>query len=268
MESNRALWDEWTKIHIGGDFYDVDGFRQQRPGRQNRVHAYELEEIGDVRDLDVLHLQCHFGLDTLSLARLGARVTGVDFSPEAIAQARQLADEVGLDATFVCSNVYDVREHVDGAFDLVYTSRGVLGWLPDIETWAEIVAHYVKPGGLFYLSEIHPIAQVWDESSPGRFVLKHDYWTGDVMSFPTQGSYADPTAHIETTHEHAWNHGLGEIVTALARAGLRLESLREHPWVEWPFEGLVEDDQGRWRLPESQEGSLPFWFTLLASQPS
>lgn len=267
MESNRALWDEWTKIHVSGDFYDVEGFKEGREGKQNRLRAYELEAIGDVRGKDLLHLQCHFGLDTLSFARLGARVTGVDFSSAAIDAARRLAAETGLAASFVCSNVYEVRDHLEGTFDLVYTSRGVLGWLPDLDAWAEIVAHYVKPGGTFYLNEVHPIALVWDEEDVSRLVPRYGYWTGEVLSFPTQGSYADPDAHVETPEEHGWNHSLGEIVTSLARSGLHIESLTEYPWLEWPSPGLVEDPEGRWRLPDSVRGSLPFSFSLLATKP-
>ena len=153
LESNRALWDEWTSIHVRSEFYDVESFK--RGGI--RLRPYELEEIGDVAGKDVLHLQCHFGLDTLSFARLGARVTGADFSAPAIAQARALAEELGLDARFVQSNLYDLPSTLQGDFDVVYTSRGVIGWLPDLDRWAEVAAHFVRPGGIFYITEGHPV---------------------------------------------------------------------------------------------------------------
>jgi SAM-dependent methyltransferase len=266
LESNRKLWDEWTKVHVKSDFYDVEGFKAGLREGRHRLRDYELAEIGEVDGLEILHLQCHFGIDTLSFAHLGARVTGVDFSPAAIEAARQLSGEVGLEASFVCSDVYELAQHLDGTFDLVYTSRGVLGWLPDIRRWAEVVANFVKPGGRFYLNEIHPIAQVWDEDSPERFIPRFGYWSGDVISIPTEGSYADRTADVEASHEYGWNHSLGEIVTALVDTGLEIGSLHEYPWLEWPFPGLVEDETGRFVLPETFEGSLPFMFSLLATK--
>src|SRR5574338_1070712 len=151
LRENRALWDEWTRIHETSAFYDLEGFK--RGGI--RLSPYELDEIGPVDGLDLLHLQCHFGIDTLSWARLGARVTGADFSPSAIRLARELAIDLGFpEARFVESNLYDLPDHLDGEFDIVYTSRGVLGWLPDIRAWARVVAHFVAPGGRFFISEI------------------------------------------------------------------------------------------------------------------
>jgi SAM-dependent methyltransferase len=265
MDHNKALWDEWTRIHVTADFYDAQSFRDGT--RTNRLRPYEIEEIGDVRGKDLVHLQCHFGLDTLSWANLGARVTGVDYSPEAIAEARKLAADAGIDATFVECNVYDTLDHVHDRFDVVYTSRGVLGWLPDLERWAAIAAGLLKPGGIFYVAEIHPIVQVLDETS-SEIRLAYPYWgTGEPMAFPVQGSYADPGAHVETDTEYAWNHSLGEIVTAVAGTGLRIESLREYPFLEWSLDFLEERDDGVWALPEGQDGKLPLYFSLKATKP-
>ncbi len=193
MQSNRGLWEEWTRIHVGGDFYDVASFRDGSD--PNRLRPYEIAEIGDVRGKDLLHVQCHFGIDTLSWARLGATVTGADFSPAAIAEARKLAEEVGIDATFVESNLYDLPNNLSGDFDIVYTSRGVLGWLPDIVAWAQVVSGFVRPGGFLYVTEIHPVLQAFDdEGEPGELKLRYRYWNGDPIRIPVQGSYADPTA--------------------------------------------------------------------------
>ena len=159
IAENRRLWDAWTDIHVGSAFYDVDSFRDGRNGI--RIGAVEQAEVGDVTGKSLLHLQCHFGMDTLSWARLGATVTGADFSAAGVAAARALAADVGIDATFVESNVYDLRTALDGQFDIVYTSGGVLGWLPKIGPWAEVAAHFVKPGGFLYVYEIHPVAQVF-----------------------------------------------------------------------------------------------------------
>jgi SAM-dependent methyltransferase len=265
LASNRALWDEWTAIHERSAFYDLDGFR--RGGV--RIARHEQEEIGPVEGLSLLHLQCHFGIDTLSWARLGARVTGVDFSPRAVELARRLAAELGLEARFVESDVYRLPEVLDETFDLVYTSNGVLGWLPDIARWAAVVARFVKPGGRHYLLEIHPIAQAFENEgvAPRELRLTYPYWEHrNPLAFGTRGSYADPDAHVETETEYGWDHGLGEIVTALAEAGLRIEALREYPFLNWKLDFLVPDGEGRWVLPPG-DGELPLMFSILATRP-
>ncbi len=155
FEQNRQLWNEWTGIHTEGSFYDVESFKNGDRGV--RIDAWEQDEVGDVRGKSLLHLQCHFGLDTLSWARLGAVVTGVDFSEKAIAAARGLAREVGLEARFCISSVYDLPDALGGTFDIVYASRGALGWLPSIERWADVVTRYLTPGGFLYLHEGHPV---------------------------------------------------------------------------------------------------------------
>jgi SAM-dependent methyltransferase len=268
LRENNALWDEWTRIHEASAFYDLAGFK--RGGI--RIRDYELGEIGPVVGLDLLHLQCHFGMDTLSFARLGARVTGADFSQAAIDLARSIADEIGQpEARFVRANLYDLPDVLEGAFDLVYTSGGVLGWLPDIRGWARVVAHFVRPGGRFYITEVHPVAQVFAEDgvAPGELVLRYPYWEHEApISNPVVGSYADREAAVETKTEHGWDHGLGEIVTALIEAGLRIEFLHEFPFVKWPVAFLEQAPDGTYRLPASSKGELPLFFSLLASKPA
>jgi SAM-dependent methyltransferase len=268
IRDNNALWDEWTRIHETSAFYDLEGFK--RGGV--RLRPYELDEIGPVDGLELLHLQCHFGIDTLSWARLGARVTGVDFSLAGVELARSVAAEIGIDgARFVHSDLYDLPTVLDGTFDLVYTSRGVLGWLPDVRRWAEVIAHFVRPGGRFYITEIHPVAQVFedDDIEPGELRLRYPYWQHvEPLSFPVIGSYAEPTAEVGVHTEHGWNHGLGEIVTALVDAGLRIDSLREYPFVDWPVEFLVEAPDGTYRLPAGTPGELPLFFSILATKPA
>jgi SAM-dependent methyltransferase len=267
IRDNNALWDEWTRIHETSAFYDLEGFK--RGGV--RLRPYELDEIGPVDGLELLHLQCHFGIDTLSWARLGARVTGVDFSLAGVELARSVAAEIGIDgARFVHSDLYDLPTVLDGTFDLVYTSRGVLRWLPDVRRWAEVIAHFVRPGGRFYITEIHPVAQVFedDDIEPGELRLRYPYWQHvEPLSFPVIGSYAEPTAEVGVHTEHGWNHGLGEIVTALVDAGLRIDSLREYPFVDWPVEFLVEAPDGTYRLPAGTPGELPLFFSILATKP-
>jgi len=269
LRENQALWDAWTRIHVPSEFYDVASFRDGT--RPIRLADYELEEVGAVEGRSLLHLQCHFGLDTLSWARLGAVVTGLDFSAEAIAAARALAADLAIPATFVRANLYDAPAALEGQFDIVYTSRGVLGWLPDIRGWARVAAHFVRPGGTFYVTEIHPVAQVFaDEGvAPGELRLAYPYWSHDVpISFDAVGSYADRTAPTAGLREHGWDHSLGEIVTALIEAGLQIEFLHELPFVEWPVEFLVEGQDRRYRLPPDSHGELPLFFSLRATKPA
>ena len=268
-DANKALWEAWTAIHAEGSFYDLAGFRKGGI----RLTDEEVEAVGDVRGKTLLHLQCHFGIDTLSWARLGATVTGADFSPAAIRLARELAADLGVaDARFVESNLYDLPATLAGEFDVVYTSRGVLGWLPDIRGWARVVAHFLKPGGIFYISEIHPIAQAFENEgvAPGELRLAYPYWSHvEPLVFDVQGSYADPTADVGEQREHGWDHGLGEIVTALIDAGLTLEWRRESPELDWGADFLVETAprSGRYRLPPEVKGELPLMFSLRARKP-
>jgi SAM-dependent methyltransferase len=267
IRENELLWDAWTPIHQASAFYDLEGFREGGI----RLPDEEIATVGDVRGKTLLHLQCHFGIDTLSWARLGAKVTGADFSEKAVELARRLAAELGIsDARFIRSDLYDLPNVLDEQFDVVYTSRGVIGWLPDIRRWAEVVAHFVRPGGTFYIAEIHPIAQAFENEGvePGELRLAYPYWEhANPLTFPVKGSYADPTAEVGVEREHGWDHGLGEIVTALIDAGLRIERLREYPYCEWKLDFLVEGPDGRWVMPADVAGEMPLFFSIKASKP-
>jgi SAM-dependent methyltransferase len=269
IRENEALWDAWTDIHEASEFYDLDGFK--RGGI--RLREEEVAAVGDVSGKRLLHLQSHFGIDTLSWARLGARVTGADFSNRAVALAERLAAEIGItDARFIRSDLYDLPNVLDEQFDVVYTSRGVIGWLPDIGRWADVVARFTAPGGLFFINEIHPVAQAFENEgvAPGELRLAYPYWEHrDPLTFEVKGSYADPDADTSGLREHGWDHGLGELVTALVDAGLRIESLVEHPWLEWAADFLVErSGTGRWYLPDTVRGELPLMFSLRARKPA
>lgn len=267
FDANRSLWEAWTRIHVAGPFYDLEGFKAGGV----RIRPYEIEMVGDVTGKSLLHLQCHFGIDTLSWARLGAHVTGADISPTALEMARSLADELGFpEARFVESNLYDLPAALDGEFDIVYTSRGVLGWLPDIRGWASVVAHFVRPGGIFFITEAHPVMNVFENEgvAPGELRLAYPYWEHETpLTFAVKGSYADPEADAGQQTEYSWDHGLGEIVTALIEAGLVIERLVEHPFLEWKVDYLVEDGMGRWVLPPDAAGELPLTFSLVARKP-
>ena len=266
--ANQQLWDAWTAVHATDDFYDLERFR----AGGIRLRPYEIELVGDVAGRSLLHLQCHFGIDTLSWARLGARVTGADFSPAAVELARSLAIELGFpDARFVLSNLYDLPDALDGQFDVVYTSRGVLGWLPDIAGWARVVAHFLAPGGTFFITEAHPVQQALEDEgvAPGELRLRYPYFEHrEPITFAVKGSYADRDAEVGEQTEHGWGHGLGEIVTALIDAGLQIEKLVEHPFLDWKVDYLVEDTDGLWRLPADSDGELPLMFSLRATKPA
>ena len=161
LKANRENWNERTPIHARSEFYDVEGFKAGR----STLTSIELEEVGEVAGRSLLHLQCHFGLDTMSWARLGAKVTGVDFSDQAIALARSLSKETGIEADFVLSDIYELPDVLDEQYDIVFTSFGVLNWLPDLKKWAQVIARFLKPGGTFYIVEFHPFADVFDEES-------------------------------------------------------------------------------------------------------
>jgi SAM-dependent methyltransferase len=263
IADNRKLWDAWTAIHTTGSFYDVQRFRDDP--RDVRIAAWEQTEVGDIAGKTVLHVQCHFGLDTLSWARLGAaHVTGVDFS--------ELAAETGLAdrSRFVVADVYDLPGPLAGeTFDVVYTGRGALSWLPDLEPWARAVAGFVRPGGFFYIHEAHPV--LWaleDEQPPGELKLGYDYWGGETLSFPVEGSYADPTADVDAEVEHGWNHSLGEIVTVLAAQGLMIELLDEKRVLDWPAPFLQDLGDGSFGWPDGTGGSLPLMYSLRARKPA
>ncbi len=264
LAANRRLWDERVDVHYRSAFYDVDSFKSGG----SRISHFELDEIGDVANRDLLHLQCHFGLDTLSFARLGAHATGVDFSLPAVERARALAAELSLAATFVQSDILDLPERLRGDFDIVYTSHGVLGWLPDLRRWAEVIAHFLRPGGTFYIAEMHPMAQALDDADDATEPrLRYPYFSSpEAGAFPIGGSYAEPTAVFAATVEYCWFHDLGEIVTSIAGAGLRIDMLHEHPFNAWRLPFLVQRD-GQWRLPPEAKGELPLSFSLKATKP-
>lgn len=262
---NRSNWDALVPIHARSAFYDVAGFKA---GKLTLL-PIEREELGDVAGKSLLHLQCHFGLDTLSWARLGAHVTGIDYAPRAIELARTLSRETGLAAEFVCSSVYDLPQVLSGHFDIVFTSYGVLCWLPDLRPWGQVIAHFLKPGGVFYMVEFHPFLGVfYNESDATDLRLAYPYFhRPDPDAFAAEGSYADPNAALSFV-SYEWSHSLSDILNSLLDAGLRLEFLHEFPvcgYRHMPF--MVQGEDGWWRLPEHQE-SVPLMFSVKARKPA
>ena len=252
---NQALWDERVGIHLDPGGYDLGPLR----AGQGRLDAIVEAELGPVAGLRVLHLQCHFGQDTLTLAQRGATVVGLDFSPAAIAAARALADELGLAdrARFVEADLYDAAAAVaePAGFDLVFVTWGALGWLPDIAGWARIVAGFLRPGGRLYLAEGHPVALVFDDQAPsqmpGRPGWLVPYFQREALVYEQTEDYANPDAPLEHRMETVWMHPLAAVVGALREAGMTLDWLHEHPRLTWRmFRSLERDADGLWAWPD------------------
>ena len=264
VKANLGLWNEWTEIHETSAFYDLEGFRAGK----SSLHSIELDELGDVAGKRLLHLQCHFGLDTLSWARLGATVTGVDFSERAIALARSLSAELALPATFVQSTVDDLQSNLTGAFDIVFTSYGAIEWLADLQRWAQTIAHFLAPGGTFSIVELHPLARTLDDldTHPELRVVGPYFPASRPRRLRIHGSYAAPDAHVKNDLAYGWTHSFAEILNALIGAGLRLEYLHEFPCSVVPFSRSMERAPDGWYYLPDGRRDVPFLFSLKATK--
>ena len=263
MRVNSRDWNDAVAVHRASAFYDVAGFKTGAV----KLNALERGEVGDVSGKSLLHLQCHFGMDTLSWARLGASVTGMDYSEQAIRAAGELAAECGLEGRFICCNLYDLPAHLDGQFDIVYTSYGVLCWLPDLREWARIAASYVKPGGFFYIAEFHPFAYVFDDESD-HLAYRYPYFQTQPIRWELAGTYTGPEDKLDKHVDYEWTYRLGEVMTALIDAGLRLEFVHEHPFTVYPqLPFLEKTGPMRWGFPGDAQ-PIPLMFSLKAHKPA
>ncbi len=264
MQANRARWDEKVPIHLRNrtGFYGIDDFK----AGSDILSPIEAAEIGDLSGKRLVHLQCHFGLDTLALVRRGASVTGVDFSGPAVAAARALAAETGLAAHFVEANVYDAVAATEGPFDAVYTTWGTIGWLPDIRRWAEVVAGLLAPGGFVYLADHHPILTTLEQEGD-ELVFRYP-WRSDPtapLSFEEAKTYTGDEDVLLNSQSYEWSHPFSSLLTGLVDAGFRLAFLREHesiPWQAFPMM-VPAGGRGMYRLPDGHPG-LPLSFSLKA----
>jgi len=248
FEMNRIGWDRRAAVHVESKFYDVAGFM----AGASSLREIELAELQDVGGKKMLHLQCHFGLDTLSWAREGAVCTGVDISPVAIQKARELAEQAGLSATFICSDVYGLAAPADTPFDIVFTSYGALCWLPDLDRWAEVVASNLAIGGRFYIVEFHPIYDL---------LAGYSYFTRRVPDIGEEGTYTENGA--EAVAELAtWAHPLSSVINALVGVGIQIEQVREFPYSPYQcFGGMVEREPGRFYL-DHKGNDVPMVYSI------
>lgn len=258
LSLNQTLWDARTTAHVASAFYDVQGFLNG----DESLKAPELALLGDVTGKKILHLQCHFGQDTLSLARKGAIVTGMDFSPVAIAKAQELAHHMQLPAEFICCDVYDLPQHLNAQFDIVFTSYGVIGWLPNIEKWAKVVAHFMKPGGKFIFAEFHPV--VWMFDNDFQAVTYPYHKTEPIVE--EEGTYTDG----EMSQKHTsvgWNHGLAEVIQSLLNEGIILTHFQEYDFSPFDcFAHTEKGEDGNYRITHLA-GKVPMMYTIAGTKP-
>jgi SAM-dependent methyltransferase len=262
LGANRKLWDAWTSEHERSPFYDVDGFKAGK----ERLKSIELAEVGDVHGKSLLHLQCHFGLDTLAWARHGAIVTGVDLSTESITLAQSLSKELNIPGTFVCSDILTLPEVLQGQFDIVFTSYGILHWLRDLKLWAQVIDHFLQRGGFFYIVEDHPFMRVFASDAEQGIKVDNPYFFSDEpYRAEITGSYATNFEGEKRTY-YLWDHSLGEVINSLIGVGLQIEFLHEFPFaLRAKFPTMVQGDDGYWRFVR-EHNMIPLLFSLKASK--
>lgn len=260
LEENRLAWDARVPVHLASGFYDVDGFLAGR----SSLRPYEPALLGELAGRSLVHLQCHFGLDTLSWARLGAEVTGLDLAPSAVLEARRLAEQAGLAATFVEGNVYDAPELLGRRFDVVYTGLGAICWIPDLNRWAKVVADLLEPGGTLCLVEFHPLLSTLADE--GRS-FAYDYFSREPVREPWADSYANAEARFEPLVVNEWVQPLSLVLCALIGQGFRIEHLAEYPsacFKAWADMVPAADGPGRWTTPPG-EPRIPLEYSLVAT---
>ncbi len=258
FQINKATWNEKVKVHLKSKMYDLKAFKKEK----SSLMPYELHALKNVEGKSLLHLQCHFGQDTLSWSRLGAKCVGADISDEGIALAKRLNDDLKLDATFVCCNVLNTSEFIKNTFDIVFTSYGVIGWLPDLKPWGQLIADRLKKGGVFYMVEFHPIVWMFDYLD-GKSIMKYGYHQKEVIYEEYEGAYADDSSKM-ISKEYGWNHGLGEVVSALTEAGLHIEYLNEHD--ESPYNVLPDLIKTKSGMFTTKDKLYPLIFEVKATK--
>jgi len=263
---NLANWNDRVPIHAGPGGYGIEDFMCD-PRRLTDVVDFDRAYLGDVSGLTLAHPQCHIGTDTMSWAKLGASVVGIDFSAPALDVARSIAHSLDIEARFVESEVYDIPDNLPEQFDIVYTGVGAINWLPDIGGWATIMAGLVKPGGRFYIREGHPM--MWaldDERDDDLLVVEYPYFeTREPSTFQDPVTYLG-SGTLDHPTIHAWNHGLGEAVNALITAGLRIDLVEEHRFLEWQALPMMTENDGRYTMPDHLNDRVPLMFSILATK--
>lgn len=258
IEINRQSWNNRTDAHLKSEFYDLDGFRKGKTS----LNEIELNLLGDIKGKTILHLQCHFGQDTISLSRLGADVTGVDLSDKAIESAKQIAKDTNSNATFICCDIYDLPNHLDEKFDIVFTSYGTSGWLPDLDKWAKIISKSLKPNGQFVFVEFHPVVWMFDDNFDK---IGYRYFNSGAIIETENGTYADKKADITQSYV-MWNHGLSEVLNSLISNGLEINSLDEFDYSPYNcFNKTIGFEPKKFRI-EHLNNNIPMVYSIIATR--
>lgn len=258
LEKNRLSWNKRTEVHVDSEFYDNESFINGRTS----LNSIELDLLGDLAGKKVLHLQCHFGQDSISMSRMGADVVGVDLSDEAIRTAEGLAAKTGQSTKFVCCDVYDLPNHLSEQFDIVFTSYGTIGWLPDLDKWANVVQHFLKPGGEFIFAEFHPVVWMFDDDFSG---VGYNYFNVEEIREVESGTYADPEANIESEYV-TWNHHMSEVIMSLINVGIEIKELHEFDYSPYDcFRHTEEFEPGKYRI-KHLGNKIPVVYSLLAQK--
>ncbi|HZV69041.1 MAG TPA: class I SAM-dependent methyltransferase [Saprospiraceae bacterium] len=258
IEVNRKSWNKRTDIHIQSDFYDMDGFIKGR----SSLNDIELNLLGDIKGKTILHLQCHFGQDTISLSRLGAEVVGVDLADKAIESAKRIANETNSNTTFICCDLYDLPNHLDKQFDIVFASYGTIGWLPDLDKWAKIISTFLKPNGKLVFVEFHPVVWMFDENFEK---IGYNYFNAGVIIETETGTYADKKADL-ILENVMWNHSMSEVLNSLIQNGLEINSFDEFDYSPYNcFKGTIEIGPKKYRI-EHLENKIPMVYSIVATK--
>ncbi len=255
---NKQAWNDKTEVHIESEFYDMKGFLEGK----STLNTIELELLGNVSGKKILHLQCHFGQDTMTLARMGATTVGVDLSDKAVQRATEFAQQLNLDATFVCCDVYDAPKHIDEKFDIVFTSYGTIGWFPDLEKWANVIAHFLKPSGQFVMADFHPVVWMYDNDFKEVF---HSYFNVEPIIEEETGTYAETQADLQTK-SIGWNHPISEILNSLLQSGLELKQFNEYDYSPYNCFNETEEFEPRKFRIKSFGNKIPMVYSILATK--
>lgn len=258
IEINKKSWNNRTDSHLKSDFYDLDGFIAGK----SSLNQIELELLGDIKGKNILHLQCHFGQDTISLSRLNAKVTGIDLSDKAINNAVELSKKMDSDTSFICCDIYDLPNHLNEEFDIVFASYGTIGWLPDLDKWATIVSNFLKPSGKFVFVEFHPVVWMFDDNFEK---IGYNYFNSGAITETENGTYADREAKISQEYV-MWNHGISEVVNNLIKNGLEIESLNEYDYSPYNcFNQTIEFEPKKFRI-KHLENKIPMVYSIVAKK--
>ena len=260
LEINKNSWNAKVEPHLKSDFYFVEEFLKGK----SSLNPIELDLLGNIEGKTILHLQCHFGQDSISLSRLGAKVTGIDLSDKAIETAKDLAEKCGTDTEFICSDVYNLPNVLDQQYDIVFTSYGTIGWLPDLDQWAHVIHHFLKPGGQFVMAEFHPVIWMFDDDFER---VGYNYFNEKPIVETYEGTYADRSADIVQEYV-MWNHSLAEVLQNLIKNNLEIQQFQEFDWSPYPsFKHIIEFEKGKWRV-EKFGNKVPIVYAISAQKKS